>query len=158
MEAYREVLQDKLRQLHQNYGTAGCHFALEQQKRSCVTLGPLKKEQRSLVTSFFEVLPTEDELGKSFRSDGHRDRSNTYKESVDAEPSITDTLAVTSVQGTTSENEISSDGDVFITPIGTLSNLDDEPSGRRPEVFSRSRQLLRMSVMSSTWRSGRDIC
>ena len=42
--------------------------------------------------------------------------------------------------------------------LGTLSNLDDEPSGRRPEVFSRSRQLLRMSVMSSTWRSGRDIC
>ena len=30
--------------------------------------------------------------------------------------------------------------------IGTLSNLDDEPSGRRAEVFSRSRQLLRMSV------------
>ena len=30
--------------------------------------------------------------------------------------------------------------------MGTLSNLDDEPSGRRPEVFSRSRQLLRMSV------------
>ena len=25
MEAYREVLQDKLRQLHPNYGTAGCH-------------------------------------------------------------------------------------------------------------------------------------
>ena len=42
--------------------------------------------------------------------------------------------------------------------VGTLSNLDDEPSGRRPEVFSRSRPLLRMSVMSSTWRSGRDIC
>ena len=42
--------------------------------------------------------------------------------------------------------------------IGTLSNLDDEPSGRRPEVFSRSRQLLRMSVMSPTWRSGRDNC
>ena len=42
--------------------------------------------------------------------------------------------------------------------LGTLSNLDDEPSGRRPEVFSRRRQLLRMSVMSSTWRSGRDIC
>ena len=42
--------------------------------------------------------------------------------------------------------------------IGTLSNLDDQPSGRRPEVFSRSRQLLRKSVMSSTWSSGRDIC
>ena len=34
--------------------------------------------------------------------------------------------------------------------IGTLSNLDDELSRRRPEVFSRSRQLLRMSVMLSS--------
>ena len=38
--------------------------------------------------------------------------------------------------------------------LGTLSNLDDEPSGHRPEVFWRSQQHLRMSVMSSTWRSG----
>ena len=45
-----------------------------------------------------------------------------------------------------------------VVTLGTLSNLDDEPSGRRPEVFSRSRQLLRMSVMSSTRHSGRDIC
>ena len=42
-----------------------------------------------------------------------------------------------------------------MTILGTLRNLDDEPSGRRPEVFSRSRQLLRVSVMLSTWRSGR---
>ena len=32
MEAYREVLQDKLTRFHQNYGTDGCHFALEQRK------------------------------------------------------------------------------------------------------------------------------
>ena len=117
MEAYREVLQDKLTRFHQNYGTAGCHFALEQRKRSCVTLGLLKKEQRFLVTSLFQVLPTEDESGESFRSDGHRDGSTTHKESLDAAPSITGTLAVTSVQGTTSENETSSDEDVFITPL-----------------------------------------
>ena len=65
MEAYREVLQDKLTRFHQNYGTAGCHFALEQRKRSCVTLGLLKKEQRFLVTSLFQVLPNEDDLGES---------------------------------------------------------------------------------------------
>ncbi|CAH3023600.1 unnamed protein product, partial [Porites evermanni] len=65
MEAYREVLQDKLRQFHQNYGTAGCYFALEQRKQSCVTMGLLKKEQRFLVTSLFQVLPTEDESGES---------------------------------------------------------------------------------------------
>ena len=35
---------------------------------------------------------------------------------------------------------------LFSIVLGTLSNLDDEPSGRRAEVFSRSRQLLRMSV------------
>ena len=117
MEAYREVLQDKLRQFHQNYGTAGCYFALEQRKQSCVTMGLLKKEQRFLVTSLFQVLPTEDESGESFRSDGHRDGSTTYKEFLDAAPSITEALAVTSVQGTTSENKISSDEDVFITPM-----------------------------------------
>ena len=42
--------------------------------------------------------------------------------------------------------------------LGTLSNLGDKPSGRWPEVFSRSQQLLRMSVMSSMWRSGGDNC
>ena len=91
-DVYREVLQGKLRQFHQRYGTAGCHFALEQRKRSCVTLGLLEKEQRFLVTSLFQVLPTEDDLGESFRSDGHRDGSTSSKESVDAAPSITDTF------------------------------------------------------------------
>ena len=82
MEAYREVLQDELRQFHQNYGTAGCQFALEQRKRSCVALGLLKKEQRHLVTSLFHVLPTEDEVGESSRSEDHGDDSTTYEESV----------------------------------------------------------------------------
>lgn len=41
--------------------------------------------------------------------------------------------------------------------IGTLSNHDDEPSGRRPEVLERTRQPLRMSTLSSTSRSGREI-
>ena len=97
MEAYREVLQDKLRQFHENYGTAGCHFALEQRKRSCVTLGLLKKEQRFLVTSLFQVLPNEDDLGKSFGLDGHRDGSTTCKKSVDAAPSISDTFLLNAI-------------------------------------------------------------
>ena len=92
MEAYREVLQDKLRPFHQNYGTADCFFALDERKRSCVTLGLLKNEQKRLVTSLFQVLPTEDDLGESFRSDGHGNGSTTCKESVDAAPSITHTF------------------------------------------------------------------
>ena len=97
MEAYREVLQDKLTRFHQNYGTAGCHFALEQRKRSCVTLGLLKKEQRFLVTSLFQVLSNEDDLGESFGLDGHRDGSITCKKSVDAAPSITDTFLLNAI-------------------------------------------------------------
>ena len=41
--------------------------------------------------------------------------------------------------------------------LGTLSNHDDEPSGRRPEVLERTGQPLRMSTLSSTSRSGREI-
>ena len=41
--------------------------------------------------------------------------------------------------------------------LGTLSNHDNEPSGRRPEVLERTRQPLRMSTLSSTSRSGREI-
>ena len=160
MEAYREVLQDKLRQFHENYGTAGCHFALEQRKRSCVTLGLLKKEQRFLVTSLFQVLPTEDESGESFRSDGHRDGSTTHKESLDAAPSITDTLAVTSVQGTTSENEISSDEDVFITPLPRSQTSSTAPprchrratttDSRKRRGASSSQQSKRIKTFRQT--------
>ena len=129
MEAYREVLRDKLRQFHQNYGTAGCQFALEQRKRSCVALGLLKKEQRRLVTSLFHVLPTEDEFGESSRSEDHGDDSTTYEESVDSIPSATDKPAVPSVQGATSENENSSDGDIFITPLPSLQTPSTAPPG-----------------------------
>ena len=129
MEAYREVLQDKLRQFHQNYGTAGCQFALEQRKRSCIALGLLKKEQRRLVTSLFHVLPTEDEFGESSRSEDHGDDSTTYEESVDSIPSATDKPAVPSVQGATSENENSSDGDIFITPLPSLQTPSTAPPG-----------------------------
>ena len=129
MEAYREVLQDKLRQFHQNYGTAGCQFALEQRKRSCVALGLLKKEQRRLVTTLFQFLPTEDEFGESSRLEDHGDDSTTYEESVDSIPSATDKPAVPSVQGATSENENSSDGDIFITPLPSLQTPSTAPPG-----------------------------
>ena len=77
VEAYRQVLQDKVRQFHQNHGTASCQLALDQRKRSCVALGLLKKEHRHLVTSLLQVLPIEEDLGKSSRSEDHRNDTTT---------------------------------------------------------------------------------
>ena len=36
MNAYREVLEDKLKNFHRNLGTLNCEFALEQRRRWCV--------------------------------------------------------------------------------------------------------------------------
>ncbi|KAJ7390725.1 hypothetical protein OS493_022806 [Desmophyllum pertusum] len=57
MEAYQEVLEDKLKNYHQNLGTLKCKFALEERKRSCVAQGLLRNEHRKLVTSLFQTLP-----------------------------------------------------------------------------------------------------
>lgn len=60
-EAYRELLQDKLKNFHNNLGTIGCEFALEQRKRWCVSQGLLRKEERDRVANLFQSLPTGEE-------------------------------------------------------------------------------------------------
>ena len=65
MESYIEVLQDKLKNYHCNLGTLACEIALEERRRWCCAQGLLKKEDRHLVISLFQRLPTETELGES---------------------------------------------------------------------------------------------
>ncbi|KAL9982936.1 hypothetical protein ACROYT_G005051 [Oculina patagonica] len=65
MEAYREVLQDKIKSHHYNLGTLKCEFALEERRRWCCAEGLLKKEHRHLVTSLFQILPIIEDLGES---------------------------------------------------------------------------------------------
>lgn len=65
MEAYREVLQDKLKSHHHNVGTIKCEFALGERRRWCCAEGLLKKEHRHLVISLFQLLPLIEELGES---------------------------------------------------------------------------------------------
>ena len=57
MQAYLEVLQDKLKNFHRNLGTLNCEFALDGRRRWCVSQGLLKKDQRHLVTNLFQCLP-----------------------------------------------------------------------------------------------------
>lgn len=65
MESYLEVLQDKIKNHHCNLGTLGCEIALEERRRWCCAEGLLKKEDRHLVISMFQTLPTDTELGES---------------------------------------------------------------------------------------------
>ena len=39
LEAYREVLEDNMKNHHKNLGTLGSEEALEEQRRMCVSLG-----------------------------------------------------------------------------------------------------------------------
>ena len=57
MEAYRQVLHDKLKSHHENMGTIKCEFALEVRRRWCCAEGLLKKEDRHLVTTLVQTLP-----------------------------------------------------------------------------------------------------
>ena len=65
MESHIEVLQDKLKNHHCNLGTLACEIALEERRRWCCAQGLLKKEDRHLVISLFQRLPTDAELGES---------------------------------------------------------------------------------------------
>ena len=65
MDAYRQVLQDKLKNHHENLGTMKCEFALEARRRWCCAEGLLKKEDRHLVTTLVQTLPTINDLGES---------------------------------------------------------------------------------------------
>ena len=65
LEAYQDVLQEKLKNNHQNPGfNLDCTIALEERKRACVTLGILSKEHRDLVTTLFQTLATVQEFGE----------------------------------------------------------------------------------------------
>lgn len=63
LEAYREVLEDKLKNHHKNLGTLGSKEALEERRHTCVSLGLLDRGQQHLVKCVFEALPTKEELG-----------------------------------------------------------------------------------------------
>ena len=65
VDAYRQVLQDKLKNHHENLGTIKCEFALEARRRWCCAKGLLKKEDRHLVTTLVQTSPTINDLRES---------------------------------------------------------------------------------------------
>ena len=77
LTAYRELLEDKLKNHHRNIGTLGSKEALEERKRVCVAQGLLQSRYQHLVRNVFKALPSAEELGESSVSDrvGHKEDS-----------------------------------------------------------------------------------
>ena len=57
MDALCEILEEKLKDHHNNLGTLGCQEALAERKKVCVELGLLRKENQHMVKTLFEALP-----------------------------------------------------------------------------------------------------
>lgn len=68
--AYREVLEDKLRNHHRNLGMLGSSEALQERRQVCISLGLLQNRHQHLVKSVCQAVPTTEELcGKSSASE-----------------------------------------------------------------------------------------
>ena len=106
MQAYLEVLQDKLKNFHHNFGTLNCKFALDGRRRWCVSQGLLKKDQRHLVTNLFQCLPIVEDACESIGTeDGNEAASSGYRSNTPASQSVPPQCGD------------SSDEEVFITPV-----------------------------------------
>ena len=70
VQAYREVLQDKLKIFHRNLATLNCEFGLDGRRRWWVSQGLLKKDQRHLVTDLFQCLPIAEDACESIGTEG----------------------------------------------------------------------------------------
>ena len=90
MQAYLDVLQDKLKNFHRNLGTINCEFALDGRRRWCVSQGLLKKDQRHLVTNLFQCLPIVEDACESIgtEQDGNEAASSGYRSNTPASQSV----------------------------------------------------------------------
>lgn len=135
LEAYREVLEDKLKNHHKNLGTLGSKEALEERRRTCVALGLLDRRHQHLVKCVFEALPTKEELGPlptSSRQEAGGTQAGTASESDD-------------------------ERSLFITPLPMAAPALTSPSRPSSNLhdLAVSGELMRNSTSSTRKRSKR---
>ena len=109
LTAYREVLEDKLKNHHRNLGTLGCCEALQETQRVCVFLGVIRNSHQHLVKSVLTALPTPEELGESSVSATQHEEGCVQEDPGDH----------TTVDQNCSTGEAVDDDDerIFITPV-----------------------------------------
>ena len=57
MDALREILEEKLKDHHNNLGTLGCQGALAKREKVCVELRLLRKEDQHIFKTLSALLP-----------------------------------------------------------------------------------------------------
>ena len=57
MDALREILEEKLKDHHNNLGTLGCQGALAKREKVCVELILLRKEDQHIFKTLSALLP-----------------------------------------------------------------------------------------------------
>lgn len=85
MQAYQEILCNKLKTHHQNLGTFNTQEAVEERRRVCTELGLLSVEKQHLVTGVAVPLPAKDACAKAVSEaelDQGNDDSNTDDEAM----------------------------------------------------------------------------
>ena len=132
LEAYREVLEDKLKNHHKTLGTLGSKEALEERRRTCVSLGLLDRGRQHLVKCVFEALPTEEELGP-LPTSSHQKAGGTQA-------------------GTSSESD--DERSLFITPLPRVAPLNSPSSASsNAHDLAVSEDLMRNSTCNRRKRS-----
>ena len=147
IQAYLEVLQDKLKNFHRNLGTLNCEFALDGRRRWCVSQGLLKKDQRHLVANLFQCLPIVEDACESIgtEEDGNEAASSGYRSNT------------TASQNVSSQRGDSSGEEIFITPVPS-SQLSPcyaaTPTSSFMHDLAISEDLMRTSTTRKRPKSG----
>ena len=133
LEAYRELVEDKLKNHHKNLGTLGSKEALEERRRTCISLGLLDRRHQHLVKCVFEALPTK-ELGLAL-------------------PTSSQQKAGGAQAGTASDSD--DESSLFVTPLPRAApqNSPRSSASSNAHDLAVSEDLMRNSTRSTRKRS-----
>ena len=144
MDALREILEEKLKDHHNNLGTLGCQEALAERKKVCVELGLLRKEDQHMVKTLFEALPVpsssqREEMEEVLEQDKPRTPNNVPQDNL--EQYGTHSLCTFSYVTGSDNDSVNDEATFFMTPVPSramsLRTITTEASKRKHSSSSQ---------------------
>ena len=77
MDALREILEEKLKDHHNNLGTLGCQGALAKREKVCVELRLLRKEDQHIFKTLSALLPVPSSSQKEKKEELEQEKART---------------------------------------------------------------------------------
>ena len=144
MDALCEILEEKLKDHHNNLGTLGCQEALAERKKVCVELGLLRKEDQHMVKTLFETLPVpsssqREEMEEVLEQDKPRTPNNVSQDNL--EQYGTHSLCTFSYVTGSANDSVNDEATFFMTPVPSramsLRTITTEASKRKHSSSSQ---------------------